>query len=161
MRKLPTNIHTHQTRELDLIKRERERKVFKIVALMVGFLQNKVAGGSPNANAPPPPTLINKIKLQPGGPTIIKKDKRQSSSRFNVSKNRELQKLPLLAGEYMHLFCITNWFESRAARIWNFPGARPIAQSARLFLYRKDEERKKADAVVQIHSVAFSFPPRG
>lgn len=49
-------------------------------------------------NAPPPPTLINKIKYQPGGP-VIKKDKRQSSSRFNISKNRELQKLPLLTGE--------------------------------------------------------------
>ncbi|KAK7868246.1 hypothetical protein R5R35_000645 [Gryllus longicercus] len=42
----------------------------------------------------PPPTQINKIK-SPGTPHI-KKDKRQSSSRFNISKNRELQKLPLL-----------------------------------------------------------------
>jgi hypothetical protein len=57
-----------------------------------------VTGGPPVGNAPPPPTLINKIKYQPGGP-VIKKDKRQSSSRFNISKNRELQKLPLLSGE--------------------------------------------------------------
>ncbi|XP_031832124.1 serine/threonine-protein phosphatase 2A 56 kDa regulatory subunit gamma isoform isoform X2 [Nomia melanderi] len=57
---------------------------------------NKVAGGQPGNSAPPPPTLINKIKYQPGGP-VIKKDKRQSSSRFNISKNRELQKLPLLS----------------------------------------------------------------
>ncbi|CAL7939154.1 unnamed protein product [Xylocopa violacea] len=57
---------------------------------------NKVAGGPPATSAPPPPTLINKIKYQPGGP-VIKKDKRQSSSRFNISKNRELQKLPLLS----------------------------------------------------------------
>ncbi|XP_076644485.1 serine/threonine-protein phosphatase 2A 56 kDa regulatory subunit gamma isoform isoform X2 [Halictus rubicundus] len=56
----------------------------------------KVAGGPPATTAPPPPTLINKIKYQPGGP-VIKKDKRQSSSRFNISKNRELQKLPLLS----------------------------------------------------------------
>lgn len=49
-------------------------------------------------STPPPPTLINKIKYQPGGP-VIKKDKRQSSSRFNISKNRELQKLPLLSGK--------------------------------------------------------------
>ncbi|CAG2058112.1 unnamed protein product [Timema podura] len=42
----------------------------------------------------PPPTQINKIKYP--GPPHIKKDKRQSSSRFNISKNRELQKLPLL-----------------------------------------------------------------
>ncbi|KYM95476.1 Serine/threonine-protein phosphatase 2A 56 kDa regulatory subunit delta isoform [Cyphomyrmex costatus] len=59
-------------------------------------LANKVTGGPPVGNAPPPPTLINKIKYQPGGP-VIKKDKRQSSSRFNISKNRELQKLPLLS----------------------------------------------------------------
>lgn len=66
---------------------------------MLIYLQtNKVAGGPPGANAPPPPTLINKIKYQPGGP-VIKKDKRQSSSRFNISKNRELQKLPLLSGK--------------------------------------------------------------
>lgn len=58
---------------------------------------NKIAGGPPaTAAPPPPPTLINKIKYQPGGP-VIKKDKRQSSSRFNISKNRELQKLPLLS----------------------------------------------------------------
>ncbi|XP_017755940.1 PREDICTED: serine/threonine-protein phosphatase 2A 56 kDa regulatory subunit gamma isoform isoform X1 [Eufriesea mexicana] len=57
---------------------------------------NKVTGGPPATAAPPPPTLINKIKYQPGGP-VIKKDKRQSSSRFNISKNRELQKLPLLS----------------------------------------------------------------
>ncbi|XP_015190593.1 PREDICTED: serine/threonine-protein phosphatase 2A 56 kDa regulatory subunit gamma isoform-like isoform X2 [Polistes dominula] len=57
---------------------------------------NKVSGGPLHGNASPPPTLINKVKYQPGGP-VIKKDKRQSSSRFNISKNRELQKLPLLA----------------------------------------------------------------
>jgi hypothetical protein len=51
---------------------------------------------SPGANVPPP-TQINKIKYP--GPPHIKKDRRQSSSRFNISKNRELQKLPLLKGE--------------------------------------------------------------
>jgi len=46
-------------------------------------------------NAPaPPPTQINKMKFT--GPTHIKKERRQSSSRFNVSSNRELTKLPLL-----------------------------------------------------------------
>jgi len=48
---------------------------------------------SPGTNVPPP-TQINKIKYP--GPPHIKKDRRQSSSRFNISKNRELQKLPLL-----------------------------------------------------------------
>ncbi|XP_044013493.1 serine/threonine-protein phosphatase 2A 56 kDa regulatory subunit gamma isoform-like isoform X3 [Aphidius gifuensis] len=56
---------------------------------------NKAAGGSPGGSTPPPPTLINKIKYQAGGP-VIKKDKRQSSSRFNITKNRELAKLPCL-----------------------------------------------------------------
>ncbi|KAK7073786.1 Serine/threonine-protein phosphatase 2A 56 kDa regulatory subunit delta isoform, partial [Halocaridina rubra] len=43
----------------------------------------------------PPPTQINKLKFGPGAP-LIKKDKRQLSSRFNVAKNKELQKLPSL-----------------------------------------------------------------
>lgn len=42
----------------------------------------------------PPPAQINKMNFT-GTPTI-KKDKRQNSSRFNITKNRELQKLPLL-----------------------------------------------------------------
>lgn len=42
--------------------------------------------------AVPPPTQLIRNK---GGP-LVKKDKRQGSSRFNISKIRELQKLPLL-----------------------------------------------------------------
>ncbi|EPY76676.1 serine/threonine-protein phosphatase 2A regulatory subunit delta isoform [Camelus ferus] len=38
---------------------------------------------------------LSKIKYS-GGPQIVKKERRQSSSRFNLSKNRELQKLPAL-----------------------------------------------------------------
>ncbi|GLV43494.1 well-rounded [Carabus blaptoides fortunei] len=52
----------------------------------------KALGGAP------PPTPLNKTKLNSGtvqGP-LIKKDKRQSSSRFNVTRNRELEVLPLL-----------------------------------------------------------------
>ena len=58
------------------------------------------AGGSADpdkngkTNVAPPPTQINKLKLS--GPNLIKKERRQSSSRFNVSSNRELTKLPLL-----------------------------------------------------------------
>ncbi|XP_030764638.1 serine/threonine-protein phosphatase 2A 56 kDa regulatory subunit gamma isoform-like isoform X2 [Sitophilus oryzae] len=47
---------------------------------------------------PPPPTPLNKTKLTAGtiqGP-LIKKDKRHSSSRFNITKNRELEMLPPL-----------------------------------------------------------------
>ncbi|KAG8182340.1 hypothetical protein JTE90_028184 [Oedothorax gibbosus] len=51
------------------------------------------AGDTKNANVPPP-TQLTKIKYS--GPPYIKKDKRQTSSRFNISRNRELQKLSLL-----------------------------------------------------------------
>lgn len=43
----------------------------------------------------PPPTPLTKIKVTPATP-LVKKDKKQSSSRFNISKNRELTKLPSL-----------------------------------------------------------------
>ncbi|XP_036942456.1 protein phosphatase 2, regulatory subunit B', gamma b isoform X2 [Acanthopagrus latus] len=44
-------------------------------------------------NSVPPTTQLLKGK-QPGSQTPVKKDKRQSSSRFSLSNNRELQKLP-------------------------------------------------------------------
>merc|ERR1719383_827577 len=44
---------------------------------------------------PPPPTALTKIKLDSNAP-LVKKERRQSSSRFNITKNRELQKLALL-----------------------------------------------------------------
>ncbi|RZF45005.1 hypothetical protein LSTR_LSTR001966 [Laodelphax striatellus] len=54
--------------------------------------------------AAPPPTQINKIKYSPN----IKKEKRQNSSRFNVSKNIELENLASLneagSGEREELF---------------------------------------------------------
>ncbi|KAJ8925868.1 hypothetical protein NQ315_009720 [Exocentrus adspersus] len=52
----------------------------------------------------PPPTPLNKAKLTAGtvaGP-LIKKDKRHSSSRFNITKNRELEVLPSLRGRYLN-----------------------------------------------------------
>lgn len=48
---------------------------------------------APNAAGHPPPAQLTKVR---GNAPLVKKDKRQSSSRFNISKNRELQKLPLL-----------------------------------------------------------------
>ena len=48
-----------------------------------------------NAPGAPPPTQINKMKFS-GPASHIKKERRQSSSRFNVAGNRELTKLPLL-----------------------------------------------------------------
>ncbi|XP_076441966.1 serine/threonine-protein phosphatase 2A 56 kDa regulatory subunit gamma isoform-like isoform X2 [Babylonia areolata] len=56
--------------------------------------KRKNSSQPPNAEVHPPPAAISKFKYP--GPPHIKKDKRQNSSRFNVSKNRELQKLPLL-----------------------------------------------------------------
>ncbi|MEE6493684.1 hypothetical protein FKM82_016917 [Ascaphus truei] len=47
------------------------------------------------ANSAPPPTQVSKIKV-PTPQNVVKKEKRQSSSRFNVSNNRELQKLAAL-----------------------------------------------------------------
>lgn len=49
-------------------------------------------------NSTPPPTQLNKIKYS-GGPQLVKKERRQSSSRFSLTKNRELQKLPALKGK--------------------------------------------------------------
>ena len=52
-------------------------------------------GGSGDESAKaPPPTQINKMKFT--GPPHMKKDRRQSSSRFNITQNRELVKLPQL-----------------------------------------------------------------
>ncbi|XP_023677232.1 serine/threonine-protein phosphatase 2A 56 kDa regulatory subunit delta isoform [Paramormyrops kingsleyae] len=56
--------------------------------------QQQMASKRPS-NSTPPPTQLNKIKYS-GGPQIVKKERRQSSSRFNLSRNRELQKLPAL-----------------------------------------------------------------
>ncbi|CAJ0954104.1 unnamed protein product [Ranitomeya imitator] len=47
---------------------------------------------SPSA---PPPTQLNKIQYSGGG-QVVKRERRQSSSRFSLSKNRELHKLPPL-----------------------------------------------------------------
>ena len=43
----------------------------------------------------PPPTPLTKVQPMPGVPNL-RKDNRRNSSRFNISKNRELVKLPLI-----------------------------------------------------------------
>ncbi len=48
-----------------------------------------------SSSSAPPPSQISKMKFS-SGPQLIRKDRRQSSSRFNVSSNRELVKLPPL-----------------------------------------------------------------
>ncbi|XP_075564680.1 serine/threonine-protein phosphatase 2A 56 kDa regulatory subunit delta isoform isoform X4 [Pelecanus crispus] len=57
--------------------------------------QQQTTSNKRPSNSTPPPTQLNKIKYS-GGPQIVKKERRHSSSRFNLSKNRELQKLPAL-----------------------------------------------------------------
>ena len=58
------------------------------------------SGGAENPTSPggtekpPPPAQINKLKYS--GPSHIRKERRQSSSRFNISSNRELTPLPAL-----------------------------------------------------------------
>ncbi|XP_037069734.1 serine/threonine-protein phosphatase 2A 56 kDa regulatory subunit delta isoform-like isoform X2 [Pollicipes pollicipes] len=54
----------------------------------------------------PPPTALSKVPY--GASPMIRKDRRQSSSRFNLPRNRELEKLPsfkeVAAGEREELF---------------------------------------------------------
>ena len=69
------------------------------------FHLQKRKSNSGDAPSHPPPTQLTKIKPMAGTPQI-KKDKRQNSSRFNITKNRELQKLGLLKGEPLHHFHI-------------------------------------------------------
>jgi len=68
------------------------------LSFFINFLQPGAqrSNNDDSSKAPPPPTPISKLKFN--GPPHLKKDKRQNSSRFNVSKNRELQSLPPLKG---------------------------------------------------------------
>ncbi|XP_042322360.1 serine/threonine-protein phosphatase 2A 56 kDa regulatory subunit gamma isoform isoform X2 [Sceloporus undulatus] len=47
------------------------------------------------SNTIPPTPQLSKIKIPPAQ-AVVKKEKRQSSSRFSINNNRELQKLPAL-----------------------------------------------------------------
>nr|CAB3265108.1 serine/threonine-protein phosphatase 2A 56 kDa regulatory subunit gamma isoform [Phallusia mammillata] len=56
---------------------------------------DKKPGPHHTNSAGPPVTQLSKVKYAPGVP-LVKKEKRQNSSRFNVTKNRELTKMPAL-----------------------------------------------------------------
>ena len=56
--------------------------------------ESEAGGNDSESPKAPPPTQINKMKFT--GAPHIKKDRRQSSSRFNITQNRELVKLPQL-----------------------------------------------------------------
>ena len=55
-------------------------------------------GPGSRATEHPPAVPLVKTQYSSVSPNI-RKDKRQSSSRFNISQNRELQKLPALKGQ--------------------------------------------------------------
>lgn len=65
------------------------------------FLLFQQSSNRKTGNSVPPTTQLLKGK-QPGSQTPVKKDKRQSSSRFSLSNNRELQKLPAFKGIYWY-----------------------------------------------------------
>lgn len=67
-------------------------KIHNLILLVIIFQAT-------NDRQPPPPTPIGKNSQLSSG-QILKKDKRVSSSRFNISKNRELTPLPRLTGQY-------------------------------------------------------------
>lgn len=69
------------------------------------------------SNSIPPTTQLLKGK-QPGSQAPVKKDKRQSSSRFSLSNNRELQKLPAFKGTV-----IRYWTDAAQTRTLSRPAA--------------------------------------
>lgn len=75
------------------------------VSLMWVFLLFQQSANRKASNSIPPTTQLLKGK-QPGSQTPVKKDKRQSSSRFSLSNNRELQKLPAFKGIYWYYSCL-------------------------------------------------------
>lgn len=64
---------------------------------------NSSSFSHPAVATPPPPTQINKLQLSA---STIRKDKRRSSSRFNISSNRELFKLPSIRGDFDKILLI-------------------------------------------------------
>lgn len=62
---------------------------------MMSSGNNHTSSGSTLTAAHPPQTALTKVQPMAGVPNI-RKDNRRNSSRFNISKNRELVKLPLL-----------------------------------------------------------------
>jgi len=65
-------------------------------SLVLSYFQKKNSG-------PPTAALFNKVKITPLGK---KKDNKNHSSRFRISQDRELQKLPPLKGTSWPLFLV-------------------------------------------------------
>uniref|UniRef100_A0A671SZG8 Serine/threonine protein phosphatase 2A regulatory subunit n=1 Tax=Sinocyclocheilus anshuiensis TaxID=1608454 RepID=A0A671SZG8_9TELE len=75
-------------------KAKKKRKIFKYTknCLKIGVFLHQ-GSNKKGANSVPPATQLLKSKAA-GSQTPLKKEKRPSSSRFSLSNNRELQKLP-------------------------------------------------------------------
>uniref|UniRef100_A0A8D0BKX1 Serine/threonine protein phosphatase 2A regulatory subunit n=1 Tax=Salvator merianae TaxID=96440 RepID=A0A8D0BKX1_SALMN len=70
--------------------------MFYVRTLIIFFFTlKKQQVTSKKSNTIPPTAQLSKIKVPPAQ-AAVKKEKRQSSSRFSISNNRELQKLPAL-----------------------------------------------------------------
>jgi len=77
-----------------------------------------------------PPSQAVKLRQYANGPSIMRKEKRQSSSSFNVSDNREIVKLPPLKGKITQRATPTIFF--LILHVLNAPG-----YSKRVVLERK------------------------
>ncbi|CDQ59971.1 unnamed protein product [Oncorhynchus mykiss] len=80
-------------------KKEKDSPKYGKVGKTGGQENSDIEQGSnrKGSNSVPPTTQLLKGK-QLGSQMPVKKDKRQSSSRFSLSNNRELQKLPAFKG---------------------------------------------------------------
>lgn len=66
------------------------------------------AAHGPGSRASDHPPAVPLVKTQYSGVSPnIRKDRRQNSSNFNISQNRELQALPLFAGKLPTIYNIT------------------------------------------------------
>lgn len=94
--------NSDEVRDIHIYKHSTVRKILSTKTSCVCVCacvqsQQQQSGSKRPSNSTPPPTQLNKIKYS-GGPQLVKKERRQSSSRFSLTKNRELQKLPALKG---------------------------------------------------------------
>ncbi|CAP59521.1 Serine/threonine protein phosphatase 2A regulatory subunit [Caenorhabditis elegans] len=65
-------------------------------ASTIPTIRTEDVGGDMIPADAPPPTNIGRTNTYGGGPVIPRRERRQSSSMFNISQNRELQRLPAI-----------------------------------------------------------------
>lgn len=76
------------------------RVIVKQKLIQGSFFSSLQGSNRKGSNSVPPTTQLLKGK-QSGSQAPVKKEKRQSSSRFSLSNNRELQKLPAFKGTFV------------------------------------------------------------